>query len=655
MPFPLGNIDKYEMEPMKSYDIFISYRRTSYDTANLIATRLRAAGYSVFFDMESLRSGKFNEQLFDVIDNCKDFILVLPPDALDRCVNEDDWVRLEVCRAMAGKKNIVPVMLNGFTWPDPMPFGMEDLADYQALTATSTEYFDMAMERLQKRYLLSRRRMPVVRMLKYAGAVLAILIAVLAIFWGTFRWLSRDVCQKYATMLANDAGYVYTIVEENHRLRKDWEEFDDILNYETRPDRIAELKQNMEDRINQVQTNLQQTWMADSAKMNISPYHSFLLSLHRINAEEIAVSPQYATLFYTDYLDQLISMRNAVNEPTALNRRLCSVLFEVNEHSANSYYASLLSELSQFPESSRTTYKELSSQWIHFPVHLYKIDEDREYYENIVNTENRLASEEISRYESALERRDAELDDLDRRSQDLERLVEESLSGIQKQLSTATETAQQEAEVALRREMALAKEVEIQTLRDELEELNRQYEQTYEDLKQKCILESDDDQWYQWGKIIHWGHFLALVSEGHKEQASQGMMTTSSVTPERTFSDMDTLLDDYLNYHPESKDYIASARQFFKEVSDGEREYSGVLIFAFKDDLIHPLFQKGDIVIGYAGQQIKNYNDFKSAYQVDKTGKVTFLRMVDGKFDAFEHTIVDIDIVGFIELTEEQP
>ncbi|MBR2018363.1 MAG: toll/interleukin-1 receptor domain-containing protein, partial [Prevotella sp.] len=113
---------------MKHYDIFISYRRSSYDTANLIATRLKSAGYSVFFDMETLRSGKFNEQLYKVIDSCKDFVLVLPPDALDRCTNEDDWIRLEVCRAISGKKNIIPVMLNGFTWPKPMPNGMEELS-----------------------------------------------------------------------------------------------------------------------------------------------------------------------------------------------------------------------------------------------------------------------------------------------------------------------------------------------------------------------------------------------------------------------------------------------------------------------------------------------------------------------------------------------
>ena len=155
------------------YDIFISYRRTSYETANLVATRLKAAGYRVFFDLESMRSGKFNEQLYDVIDNCTDFIVVLPPNALDRCVNEDDWVRLEVMHAMNRNKNIIPVMLNGFVWPKPMPKGMEDLCNFQALTASSVEYFDLAMEKLQKRYLQSKRHLPIKKLIKYASILLS--------------------------------------------------------------------------------------------------------------------------------------------------------------------------------------------------------------------------------------------------------------------------------------------------------------------------------------------------------------------------------------------------------------------------------------------------------------------------------------------------
>ena len=181
----------------KQYDIFISYRRSSYDIANLIATRLKAEGYSVFFDMEALRAGKFNEQLYDVIDNCTDFVSVLPPEALDRCVNEDDWVRLEICRAIEKKKNIVPVMLNGFTWPSPMPEGMEELRNYQALTANSIEYFDMAMERLQTRYLLSKRHLPVRKIMKVASIVVTALLAVVGILWGVFMMLSQDVCQKH--------------------------------------------------------------------------------------------------------------------------------------------------------------------------------------------------------------------------------------------------------------------------------------------------------------------------------------------------------------------------------------------------------------------------------------------------------------------------
>ncbi len=82
------------------YDVFVSYRRSSFESANLIAEKMRSKGFSVFFDVETLRSGKFNEQLYDVIDNCNDFILVLPPNALDKCHNEEDWVRRELIRAM---------------------------------------------------------------------------------------------------------------------------------------------------------------------------------------------------------------------------------------------------------------------------------------------------------------------------------------------------------------------------------------------------------------------------------------------------------------------------------------------------------------------------------------------------------------------------
>ena len=78
------------------YDIFISYRRDGGEsTARIIRDKLTEQGYRVFLDVESLRSGDFNAKLYSVIEECKDFLLILPPGGLDRCGSEDDWVRRE--------------------------------------------------------------------------------------------------------------------------------------------------------------------------------------------------------------------------------------------------------------------------------------------------------------------------------------------------------------------------------------------------------------------------------------------------------------------------------------------------------------------------------------------------------------------------------
>ena len=53
---------------MKQNDIFISYRREGGDmTAMYIYQALKDRGYSVFYDVEVLRAGKFNEELLKEI------------------------------------------------------------------------------------------------------------------------------------------------------------------------------------------------------------------------------------------------------------------------------------------------------------------------------------------------------------------------------------------------------------------------------------------------------------------------------------------------------------------------------------------------------------------------------------------------------------
>ena len=64
------NVGKYKGE---KFDIFISYRRDGgEDEAWKLKLFLERSGYRAFMDREALRSGNFNEQLYQCIDGCKE-------------------------------------------------------------------------------------------------------------------------------------------------------------------------------------------------------------------------------------------------------------------------------------------------------------------------------------------------------------------------------------------------------------------------------------------------------------------------------------------------------------------------------------------------------------------------------------------------------
>lgn len=643
----------------KQYDIFISYRRSSYDTANLVATRLRAEGYSVFFDMETLRTGKFNEQLFGAIEQCQDFVVVLPPNALDRCVNEDDWVRLEVCHAMKHNKNIIPVMLNGFQWPNPMPVGMEELCNYQAITASSREYFDLALERMQQRYLLSKPHLPVLKVAKVAAVVISALLLLSMVLWGVFRVLSRDVCVQYATSLTKDASAVHVIAEENQRLSNVWNDYATRIRYGKN---TPELQAEMLAIFDSADKNVSRAWQVDSLPLQINNYHRFLLSLHGINAEEISISPVFATLYYQEFVDNLQALSQVVQAPDEYGLRWRSTLLEVEKHSLNSYYIAILSELSHFPEYSRKVYKQMSPQWRCWKSLGYPLDEKDEYYMELTYNEDELASDLIAAFESDLEKQDAKLDDLERQLNDLENKAD-TLELLNELVLQQT----QQQELAIREEKLKAKLVslnaskaalnDLENMADSLElwnelVLQQKYIEAYNSLIAKCTIDSTDEQWYQWGKICRLGSFMSLVIENRKQLKEQSISSSSAITPEKIYKDISTQLAAYQGYHPESADYVQSAELFFREVSQEKRKYAGVLVFAFRDGVEHPILQVGDILISYDNQPITTYNDLRQAYQANKIVDVKFLRIQNGQFVVMKGQLENTDDIGFIELVE---
>ena len=129
-------------------DVFISYRRDGgYAIARLLYEYFQNVGISAFLDLEELRSGPFNVHLYQAIEKCENFVLVLPRNALDRCVAEDDWLRLEIEHAIKEKKNIIPLMVKDFTFPKELPPSLQVLPFFNGVQI-SREYFDASMKKL---------------------------------------------------------------------------------------------------------------------------------------------------------------------------------------------------------------------------------------------------------------------------------------------------------------------------------------------------------------------------------------------------------------------------------------------------------------------------------------------------------------------------
>lgn len=143
--------------PRVEKTVFISYRRTNAPWALAISQSLTINGYDVFFDYTSIPSGDFEVSILENIRARAHFLVLLTPSALERREEPGDWFRREIEEALAQKRNIVPLMLEGFDFNTPkiaaqLTGTLASLKRYNAMTV-SIEYFKAAMERLQYQFL----------------------------------------------------------------------------------------------------------------------------------------------------------------------------------------------------------------------------------------------------------------------------------------------------------------------------------------------------------------------------------------------------------------------------------------------------------------------------------------------------------------------
>ena len=135
-----------------SYDVFISYRRaTGANDARLLEQALKARGFNVFFDYDSLRNGKFDEHIYKAIEEAPAFILIMTSGCLDGCMNEDDWVRHEIEYALSFKdKMIIPIAPSDQSWsfPTNLPPIMKELKMIQVSELNKASLFEASIDKM---------------------------------------------------------------------------------------------------------------------------------------------------------------------------------------------------------------------------------------------------------------------------------------------------------------------------------------------------------------------------------------------------------------------------------------------------------------------------------------------------------------------------
>lgn len=136
--------------------VFISYRRdVSSFIARAIFMDLRANGYDVFMDVESIDSGTFDTVILNQIAARAHFLVILTPGSVERCVEADDWLRREIETAMDLRRNVVPLLVNNFSFKGNEQYlkgKLAQLTRYNALNVPH-DFFDEAMSRLRSRFL----------------------------------------------------------------------------------------------------------------------------------------------------------------------------------------------------------------------------------------------------------------------------------------------------------------------------------------------------------------------------------------------------------------------------------------------------------------------------------------------------------------------
>ena len=125
-------------------DIFISYSRRDQEFVTRLASDLNAQVAGVWFDHSEIQIGeKWHDEIMEGIRDCKAFILVLSPDAI-----ESKYVREELHKALELGKKIFPVIYRPAKWTGEFESLVRDIQTLDLRSGSYTDNFSKLVEGL---------------------------------------------------------------------------------------------------------------------------------------------------------------------------------------------------------------------------------------------------------------------------------------------------------------------------------------------------------------------------------------------------------------------------------------------------------------------------------------------------------------------------
>lgn len=254
---------------MKKKNVFISYRRDGGEhTARMLHDKLTQLGYRVFYDIESMQSGNFDDKLYKVIEECDDFLVILSPGALESVDNREPWIIREVAHALKHDKNIIPIMVRNFEFPEYMPEEIEQLRYKNGLIA-DTQFFAAFIKKLEE--FLHSKPNKVIRFKRVMPMAIAAVLIIMFIL-GAAAW-------------NNSALFPYPRTDVEKNLTRD------LLSYIEL--NLLQIEQ-MVECMNEVYATCDRQLMygdqtPDSLKQVMRQYRSVL---YQMNKEEGTISPE---------------------------------------------------------------------------------------------------------------------------------------------------------------------------------------------------------------------------------------------------------------------------------------------------------------------------------------------------------------------------